>query len=120
MEFDRGRIAAFDADGHQGAGLPRRYFCARAVIWIIRKADIIDPRDLWMSFEEFRDFPAVFDVAFHAQRNGFDSLQEQESAQRRQHRAGRSLVDAAATRNVCGLTEVIGIGQAMIRVVRLG
>src|SRR5271170_5026710 len=119
MELDRGRETALDADGHQGAWVAAEILLGQVVVGMIGKTNVIDPLDVGMSFEEVRDLSAVFDMAFQPQGDGFDSLQQQESAQRSQDRPGGALVDAAATRNVCGFAKMIGIDKVVIGVVRL-
>src|SRR5271155_5449681 len=108
VESDRGRETAFDAHGHQRAWVATEIFLSQGMVRTIRKADIIDPGNIWMSSQEGRDLSAIFDMAFHPQRHGLDSLKQQEGAQRGQDRTSRSLVDAAATRNICSLAKMIG------------
>ena len=54
-----------------------------------------------------------------AQRHRLDPLQQQERAERRQHGAGRALIDAAAARDIGGVAEMLGVDEAVIGVVRL-
>ena len=80
MELDRGRETALDADSHQRAWVAAEIFLRQLMAGMIGKANVIDPLNVAMSFEEVRDLSAVLYMALDSQRDGFDSLQQQESA----------------------------------------
>ncbi|MCP1774796.1 hypothetical protein J2R91_001308 [Bradyrhizobium japonicum] len=53
-------------------------------------------------------------MAFHAQRDGLDALEQQESVERRQHRTHGALIDAAGALDIGGPAEALGIDEAVI------
>src|SRR5271168_991246 len=83
------------------------------------KAGIVHPFHPRIVMQEFGHLPAVLYMALDTQRDRLDSLQEQKGAQRRENCACGPLVDAPASRNVCGLAKMIGIDEAVIGRVRL-
>ena len=58
-------------------------------------------------------------MALHTQRDGLNSLQQQERAERRKNGSGATLIDAAAARNIRSLAEMLGVDQAVVRGIRL-
>ena len=81
---------------------PPRYFRASAVIGAVGEAGIIDPLDARVVAQEFGHPPGILDMALDPQGDRLDALQQQEGAERRQHRAHRALIDAAAAPDIGG------------------
>ena len=65
-----------------------RYFFARCVVGARLEAGVVDPLDAGMLLEMTRDGQRVLRVAFQAQMERLDSLQQQEGAVRRERGAG--------------------------------
>ncbi len=113
------REPAMHPESHERAGAPVEVFLRERVMGAVGKGGIVDPGDARIVAQEFRHPPGILDMALDPQRHRLDPLQQQERAQRRQHRTGGALIDAAAARDIGGVAEVIGIHQAVIRRVRL-
>src|SRR5205085_6678814 len=111
--------AALDAEGHQRAAAAVEILLGEPVVWAFRERGVVDPRDAAMVAEEFRDAPAILDVALDAKRERLDALQQEERAQRREHGAGRPLIDAAAASDVRCVLEMVHVDETVIRGVRL-
>src|ERR1700716_2919093 len=110
-----GRKATRDPEGQQRAGPAAEIFLRQRVVGTVGKSGIPDPVDPGVVAQEFGDAPRILDVALHPQRDRLDALQQQEGAERREHRAGCALIDAARARDIGGLAEMIDIDQAVIR-----
>ena len=105
---------ADDAERHQRARAAAEIFLRQRVIGIVGEAGVVDPGDARIVAQEFGDAARVLDVALDAQRHRLDALQQQERGQRRDHGAGRALIDAAATGDVGAFAEMLGVDQAVI------
>ena len=85
------------------AGAAAEIFARQRVIGVVGEAGVVDPRHPRVAAQKFGGAARVFDVTLDAQGDGLDPLQQQESGERREHRAGRALIDAAAARDVGGI-----------------
>src|SRR5208283_5573365 len=54
-------------------------------------------------------------MAFYAEREGLNSLQKQESVERRQRGTSVSLTDRSASRDKCSIPEMVDINDTVIR-----
>src|ERR1700733_9597337 len=81
----------------------------------IGKSRVVHPFDPGIIAQKLGHLSAVFHVPLHPQCYRLDSLQQQKSAQRRQDRSGRTLINAAAASKVRALAEMLGVDQAMVR-----
>ena len=73
-----------------------------------------------MILQKFSDFPGVFNMTFHTQRQSFQPLQQQEGVHRRQRGASIAQWHHTAATNVCGFGHGFGIDDTMIRRVGRG
>src|ERR1700758_1734330 len=113
VKANSGVVSATNPESHQRTGAPAQIFLRQRVIWAFRKAGVIYPFHARIVAQEFRDALGIFHVSIDAQRYRFDSLQQQESAQRREHRPERSLAYAAATRYIRRAPKMLGVNQAV-------
>src|SRR5580700_1244708 len=67
-----------------------------------------------MSAKKFRDLTCVLHVAFYAQRQGLNPLQEQKSVKRRKRGSSIPLTDSPAARDKRRLSKMIDIDHAVI------
>ena len=72
-----------------------------------------------MILQEVSDFLRVLAVAFHAQRQGFQPLHDQEGVERRQGGTGIAQGNHAAAANKGSRAEGVGVDHAVVRRVRL-
>src|SRR5215475_11867855 len=86
---------------------------------VLRKARIVEPCHSRIVPQELSNFAGVLDMPLHPERNRLDPLQNEESAKRRQNGAHGPQKDTAAPRNISGRTEMIGIDEAVIGLIRL-
>ena len=84
--------AAFDAKGQQRRHPAAQIFLRQRVIGAFGKAGILHPGDAGIAAQEFGHGAGILDMALDPQRHGFDPLQQQEGAHRRQDRAGGALI----------------------------
>ena len=113
-----GLKAAGDAERHQRAGAAAEIFLRQRIVGIVGKARVIDPGDARIGAQKLGGAARILDMALDAQRDQLDALQQEERRQRRDHRAGGALIDAAAARHVSAIAEVICIDHAVIGRVR--
>src|ERR1041385_344432 len=76
---------------------------------IVGETHIVHPLDQRMSTEKLRDPTGILDVPLDAESHGLDSLQKQESVERRQRRSSISLAHRATTRDKGCVSELIHI-----------
>ena len=116
------RLAALeatdDAESEQRRGLAAEVATRERVIGAVREPSVIDPGDALVATQEFGDGAGVGDMALHAQRHRFDALKDQERVERRQHRAGRTLIDAAGAGDVGRGAIALVVHHAVVRGVR--
>ena len=72
----------FEFDGEDGACALRQVFQLQLVVRRRCKARIVDFGDLRVLFEEFSDLGGIVDVAFYAERQGFEALDEEPGGNR--------------------------------------
>ena len=70
---------ALDAKIQNARGVAAHVFLHQRVVGMVGQAAVIDPIDLGVLLQKFCDFAGVFANAIHAQRQGFQPLQNQES-----------------------------------------
>src|SRR4030095_4731801 len=86
-ELLAGVAPALDAEGHH-AGRPglaidgTQVLASEGVVRTRTQSWPVDPRAARMLEQDLRDSPCVLAVPFHAQMQGFNSLQQQEGRQR--------------------------------------
>src|ERR1700736_6453422 len=80
----------------------------------VGETGIVDPGDARVAAQEFRDLAGVLDVPFDPQRDGFDSLQQQEGIEGRKHRSHGALIDAARPLDVRAGAELLDINETVI------
>src|SRR5581483_6686540 len=111
--------APFDSEGHQRAGMAGQVLSGERIMSAVSEARVVYPLDPGILAQKLRYFFSVLDVTLDPKRKRFDSLEQEESAERRQDRPGGSLVHTPATPNVCGFFEMVGIDQVVIGGIRL-
>src|SRR5581483_10099754 len=114
VESLAGFQAALDSEGKKRGSPAIEIFRDQRTVWAVAEARVVDPIDARIIAEEFSDLSGVLDVAFDAERNRFDSLQQQEGVERRQHGAHGALVDAARALDIRRCAETLGVDEAVI------
>src|SRR5262249_27359761 len=107
VELRSRRKAALDPEGQERAGAAAEILLRQRVVRAVREASIAHPVDATVTAKEFGDLARVLDVALDPQRHRLDPLQQQERIERREHRAGVALIDAASARGVGSLAETL-------------
>ncbi len=110
--------AAFDAEGEDARGTAAHVFPDQGVVGMVGQAGVVDPLHLGMALEEVRHRQGVVADAVHAQRQGFDALQDQEGIEGRDRRAGVAQRHHAGTADVGRGAERFGIDHAVVGHVR--
>src|ERR1700730_5463388 len=95
VESLAGLHAALDAKGEERRRVAVQIFLDQRVIRAVRETRIVDPIDARIVAQKLGNLARVLDMPFDAQGDGLDSLQRQESIERRKHRAHGALIDAA-------------------------
>ena len=75
-EFGAGFGSAFDSEDDDAAAFTTEVFLVLGELGVVGEAGEADPFDRGVVFEVFGDGEGVFAVAVHAEREGFDSLEE--------------------------------------------
>ena len=117
IEALAGLHATLDAEGEQRRRIAAEIFLDQRVIGAVGEAGIIDPVDTRVVAQKFGDLARILDMPFDAQRDGLDSLQQQEGIERRKHRAHGTLIDAARALDIGAGAELFGCrrGRGRIR-----
>ena len=80
--------AALDAEGKDRSSAVGEIFFVQGVIGMIGQRGMVDLLDQRMGAQVFHDLLCILGVAFEPQREGLDSLQQQERVERRDRSAG--------------------------------
>ena len=107
-----------DAEGKHAGSAAAHIFLHQGVIGVIGQTGVVDPRDLGVILEELRHFHRVLADAVHAQRQGFQPLQDHEGIERGERRAHVSERHDARPRDVRRRAHGFGIDDAVIGNIR--
>ena len=119
VEANAGRQAAAHIESQQRTGSSPQVFLDQPVVGAIRESRVVHGLYPRVGAQEFGHLAAVLDVAVDSKGDGLDSLQQQERIHRRQHRAQRALIDAAAPADERGGAVVFGVHEPVVGLVGL-
>ena len=83
-----GFLAALDPEAENAGRAAVHIFLCQRIVRAFRQAGVVHPVDLGVVTQELGHLLGVFTVAVHAQRQGFNALQDQEGIHGAQGRTG--------------------------------
>ena len=111
----RARVhAALDAETEQAGGKPTEIALDERVVGTVRQTGIVHPGDLRMRLQIAGDAKGIFAVARHAQFKRFQTLQDEESVERADGRAGVAQRHDAGAGDEGGSAEMFAVIHAVV------
>ena len=114
-----GFLAALDPEAENAGRAAVHIFLCQRIVRAFRQAGVVHPVDLGVVTQELGHLLGVFTVAVHAQRQGFNALQDQEGIHGAQGRTGVTQRCHSGTADEGGFTEGFGIDHAVVGRIRL-
>ena len=113
-------LAAFDVEGEDRTGAVREITFVEFVIWMVRERRMVDFGNLRILLQIIHHLQRICHVTFDAQRQRFQSLQEQEGVERTDGRAGIAQDHRTDSCDVSCLSGCVGEFDAVITRFRFG
>ena len=112
-------LAALDLEGEDGAAAVREVLQVGRVVRVVRQGGVIDLGDLRVLRQEVDDLQGVRNVPLDAQGEGFQALQEDETADGRERGAGVAQQDGAGADDVGERAHGVGEDDPVVAVLGL-
>ena len=112
-------LRRLDAEGEQARGAPLHVVLGQRVVFVVGQAGVADPGHLGVFLQVLRHLQGVVADAVHAQRQGFDALQDLPGVERRERGAGVAQRHDPRAGDVGRRAQRLGIDHAVVAHVRL-
>ena len=111
-------LPSFDFKGEDRTSSFREVSLIKGMVGMVGQWRMIDPFNLWMVLQELNHLQCVFDVPFHTQGEGFQTLQQNECVERADGCPGVTEQDGADADGISCCSGSIDKAHAMITEVR--